>query len=228
MQISEVLALIPAWNEAATLEAVIRPLPEGMPVLVVDDGSSDATVAVARTAGAQTIVHPKNLGKGVALMDGFSWALERDFSAVLTLDADGQHDPREATRFIDAFNQSQADLIIGQRSTREMPFPRNFANRFGSWLLSLAIREKIYDNQSGYRLHSRRLLQALDLRRSGFEFEVDVILQTLENGYKIGWTDIRTIYADEIRSHFRPIRDTLRFFAVVWYAFRSHRSTQAG
>jgi glycosyltransferase involved in cell wall biosynthesis len=228
LQISDVLALIPAWNEAGRIGEVIRTLPKGMPVLVVDDGSTDSTRDVASASGAEVISHTKNQGKGVALMSGFTWALEQDYPSVLTLDADGQHDPLEAPKFIDAYNREGADLIIGRRSTREMPFPRNLANSFSSWLISRALGRKIYDNQSGYRLHSQSLLKILDIRRTGFEFEVDVILQTLQHDMKLGWVDIRTIYNAEIKSHFHPVRDTMKFFVVAWYAYRSNRATRAG
>jgi glycosyltransferase involved in cell wall biosynthesis len=223
MQKRDVLILIPAWNEARRVGQVIHALPEGMQVLVVDDGSSDGTPEVARRTDAEVICHEKNQGKGVALMTGFRWGLEHAYSAVITLDADGQHDPLEVTKFINAYNRASADLIIGRRSTREMPFPRNFANAFGSWILSLVLGLKIFDNQSGYRLHSRAFLEKLESRRTGFEFEVDVILQALELGFRLDWVDIRTIYDASITSHFHPLRDTLKFFAVVWYAFRSRR-----
>ena len=228
MQISDALALIPAWNEGGSIGEVIHSLPKGMQALVVDDGSTDSTADVANAAGSHVISHTTNQGKGVALMTGFAWALENGYISVLTLDADGQHDPLEAPKFIEAFNREGADLIIGRRSTREMPFPRNLANRFSSWLISCALRRKIYDNQSGYRLHSQKLLQELEIRRTGFEFEVDVILQTLHHGMKLGWVDIRTIYDAKIKSHFHPIRDTMKFFAVAWYAYRTHKASRAG
>lgn len=228
MQVNDVLALIPAWNEAGAIGNVIRTMPQGMPVLVVDDGSTDTTVEVARASGAEIVEHGKNQGKGVALMTGFKWAIERDYPAVLTLDADGQHDPLEAPAFVAAYHCEQADLIIGRRSMREMPFPRNLANTFSSWLISRVVKERIYDNQSGYRLHSIQLLRALEIRRAGFEFEVDVILQAITKGYKLGWIDIRTIYSDEISSHFHPIRDTFKFFSMAWYAYRTMRSSRIG
>ncbi|TFH37150.1 MAG: glycosyltransferase family 2 protein [Anaerolineales bacterium] len=223
MQKQDVLVLIPAWNEALRIGQVIRALPGGFPVLVVDDGSSDATAEVARGAGAEVLIHETNQGKGVALMGGFRWALERGFRAVLTLDADGQHDPGEANLFIEAYQRGKADLIIGRRSFREMPFPRNYANRLGSWMLSRVLRTKIYDNQSGYRMHSRTLMENLSLRHAGFEFEVDLILQALQKGLRLDWVNIRTIYNVDKTSYFHPIRDTLRFIGVVWYAYRNYR-----
>jgi glycosyltransferase involved in cell wall biosynthesis len=224
MKNQDVLALIPAWNEAQRVGSVIRSLPDGMSVLVVDDGSSDGTDDVARACGADVITHTVNQGKGVALMSGFQWAMERGFSAVLTLDADGQHDPAEANKFLLAFKRGDADLLIGKRSFREMPFPRNYANSLSSWILSRVLHTKIYDNQSGYRLYTRPLMELLTIRHTGFEFEVDVILQALQHGCGLGWVDIRTIYDVDKTSYFHPLRDTLKFFGVVWQAYRSYRS----
>lgn len=223
MQKNDVLVLIPAWNEAERIGQVIRALPSGIPILVVDDGSSDATAEAARSIGADVLIHDFNQGKGVALMSGFRWGLAQGFSAVLTMDADGQHDPGEATTFIDAFQQRNADLIVGRRAFREIPFPRNYANAFGSWMLTKVLRTNIYDNQSGYRLYSRRLMEILEIRHTGFEFEVDVILQTLQHGFTLDWVDIRTIYDVNKVSYFHPVRDTLKFFGVVWYAWRTYR-----
>jgi glycosyltransferase involved in cell wall biosynthesis len=140
------------------------------------------------------------------------------------MDADGQHDPADLTKFLETYQSGGIDLIIGRRSFDEIPFPRNFANSFGSWLLSQILRVRIFDNQSGYRLYSDRLLRQLEMRHEGFEFEVDVILQALNHGFVIEWVDIRTIYADEIKSHFHPILDTIKFFKVAWLAYRTSRS----
>jgi glycosyltransferase involved in cell wall biosynthesis len=228
MLAKNVLILIPAWNEAERIGNVLHQIPEDYSVLVVDDGSSDPTAEVAYAHGAQVLSHGSNLGKGVALMNGFKWALEREFAAVITLDADGQHNPAEIRLFQSALIETGADLIIGRRSPREMPFPRNLANAFGSWLLSRILATEIYDNQSGYRLYSRVILEQLEMRRKGFEFEVDVILQALEGGYELRWVDIETIYLDSITSHFRPLADTMKFFSVVWLAFQTRRNMKMG
>lgn len=222
-----ILALIPAWNEATRIRPIVEAMRARLPVLVVDDGSDDATVAVARAAGATVASHPQHWGKGVALKTGFDWALEHGYEAVLTLDADGQHDPADADKFLVAYGAGAGDLIVGQRDFSRMPFPRRFTNPFGSWLLSLALGTRIYDNQSGYRLHSRRFLEMLDLTTTGFELEVEVIIQAVTNGVRIGWVDIRTIYDVDKVSYFHPIKDTARFFGMVWHAWRqrvTHRT----
>lgn len=116
------------------------------------------------------------------------------------------------------------DLIIGQRDFNLMPFPRSFVNPFGSWLLSRALGTRIYDNQSGYRLYSRRFLEVLDLTASGFELEVEIIVQAVCQGISIGWVEIRTIYDVGKVSYFHPVKDTARFLGMVWYAWRQRNS----
>jgi len=227
MSETSILALIPAWNEAARIGPVVEATRTYLPVLVVDDGSRDDTAAVAEAAGATVVRHPHNRGKGVALTTGFAWALERGYGAVLTLDADGQHDPAEILKFLAAWEADAGDLIVGRRNFSQMPFPRFFTNPFGSWLLSLALGVRIYDNQSGYRLYSRRFLETLHLTTTGFEWEVEVITHAVCQGVRIGWVDIRTIYDVDKVSYFHPLKDTARFFRMVWRAWRQ-RSAYSG
>jgi glycosyltransferase involved in cell wall biosynthesis len=217
---SPVLALIPAWNEATRIGPIVETTRAYLPVLVVDDGSRDDTAAEAERAGATVVRHPQNQGKGVALMTGFAWALEHGYEAVLTLDADGQHDPADIPKFLAAHESGTGDLIIGRRDFSHMPFPRSWANPFGSWLLSRVLGARIHDNQSGYRLYSRRLLEQADLTASGFEMEVEVIVQAMRKGMPIAWVDIRTIYGIGKVSHFHPIKDSISFLQMVWWARR--------
>ena len=218
---SLILALIPAWNEATHVGPIVEVTRAHLPVLVVDDGSHDETPNVAEGAGAIVVRHHQNQGKGVALMTGFAWALERGYQAVITLDADGQHDPEEIGKFRVAYEADAGDLIIGRRDFGQMPFPRNYTNAiFGSWLLSLALGARIHDSQSGYRLYGRCLLERLDLTTTGFELEVEVIVQAVCQGMRIGWVEIRTIYGVGEVSYFHPVRDSARFLGMVWQAWR--------
>ncbi len=196
-----------------------------VPVLVVDDGSSDDTAQQAEQAGAQVTRHERNRGKGAALQTGFAWALAHGDEAVLTLDADGQHDPHEIPAFLAAFERGEGDLIIGRRTFSRMPTVRAWANATGSRLLSLAFGYPILDNQSGYRLHSRRLLENVDLRHTArFDAEVEILVQAVVKGFRIGWVPIRTIYADEV-SHINPVLDTVRFLRVLWRAWQVRKSS---
>jgi len=220
MSKSSILSLIPAWNEAPRIGPIVEATRAYLPVLVVDDGSQDETSATAEAAGAIVVRHPQNQGKGVALMTGFNWALERDYEAVLTLDADGQHDPADIPMFLAAHEAGAGDIIIGRRDFSQIPFPRSWSNAFGSWLLSRALGTRIYDNQSGYRLHSRSFLESLNLTTTGFELEVEVIIQAVRKGMRIGWVDIRTIYGIGKVSYFHPIKDSARFLGMVLRARR--------
>ncbi|MGD2143236.1 MAG: glycosyltransferase family 2 protein [Anaerolineae bacterium] len=217
------VALIPAWNEGTRLGPVVETAGQHLPVLVVDDGSTDDTAAVAQRAGAAVLSHAQNQGKGMALMTGFEWALERGYGAVVTLDADGQHDPHDIPEFMREYEAGDWDLIIGERDFSEMPFPRGYSNPFGSWMLSLALGQRIRDNQSGFRLHDRRLLETLNLTSSGFELEVEVIIQAVCQGMTIGWVEIRTIYGIDKTSYFHPLKDSARFLAMVWHAWSQRR-----
>lgn len=219
------LALIPAWNEATRIGPIVEATRARLPVLVVDDGSCDGTADEAERAGATVVRHLRNQGKGVALMTGFAWATGHDYEAVLTLDADGQHDPADIPAFLAAYESSAGDLIIGRRDFSQMPFPRSWANPFGSWLLSHVLDMRIYDNQSGYRLYSRRLLEGIELTASGFEMEVEVIVRAMRQGMHIDWVDIRTIYGIGKVSHFHPIKDSIRFMQMVWWARRQRHMT---
>lgn len=209
------LALIPAYNEADHIRGVVEASRLHLPVLVVDDGSTDATAALAEAAGASVLHQAPNQGKGAALRAGFRWAIESGYTAVVTLDADGQHDPTEIPAFLEAYARRQADLIIGERDFSRMPLVRRVANSIGRWSFSWALGQAIRDNQSGYRLVSRRLMKALlDNAEQGFEFEVEMIVTCLQQGYSLDWVPIRTIYAGEA-SHIRPWSHTVNFFRVV-------------
>jgi glycosyltransferase involved in cell wall biosynthesis len=217
-----IVALIPAYNAAHLLTPVVQGARLHLPVLVVDDGSKDDTANVAEQAGATVIRQQPNQGKGRALQTGFRRALADGYEAVLTLDADGQHDPVEIPKFLDRYEQTHADLIIGARDFSDMPFVRKLSNTIGTRAFSWAMRRPIRDNQSGYRLVSRRLVEAtLQSEEAGFELEVEQIVICLEQHYKLDWVTIRTIYGDE-GSHIKPLQHVYHFFRVV---FESRRRT---
>ncbi|MFN8456529.1 MAG: glycosyltransferase family 2 protein [Anaerolineae bacterium] len=218
-----ILALIPAYNETERVAAVVSGALAHLPVLVVDDGSTDETAACAEAAGATVLRQLPNAGKGAALKAGFRWAVAAGYEAVVTLDADGQHDPAELPRFLEAFREHQADLIIGARNFSQMPPVRRWSNTAGRWLFSWALGQPVRDNQSGYRLISRRLLEAmLASQEQGFQFEVEMIVVCVQRGYRLVWVPIRTIYAGE-KSHINPIQHLLEFGRIVWQTRRRIR-----
>lgn len=219
----DVIALIPAYQEAARIAPVIETARRHLPVVVVDDGSRDDTAAVAEAAGATVLRQQPNQGKGAALRMGFRHALDTGCRAVVTLDADGQHDPAEIPDFLARWLATEAPLIIGQRTFGEMPFSRRLANELGTRTFSWAVGRHIADNQSGYRLIASPLLALLlDSRESGFEFEVEMITTAIRAGMVIDWVPIRTIYAGET-SHIRPVHHVSNFLRVAREARRTVR-----
>lgn len=204
MTTARTLVLIPAYNEATRIAPVITAARAFLPALVVDDGSRDDTAAVAEAAGATVLRQNPNQGKGAALRAGLRWALDQGYEAVATLDADGQHDPAELPALLAAFQAGQADLLIGSRDFRQMPWTRRVANTLGRWSFSWALGQPVQDNQSGYRVLSRRMAAAvLGSQEQGFEFEVEMIVTCVQRGYRLEWTPIRTIYGDQ-GSHIDP------------------------
>jgi glycosyltransferase involved in cell wall biosynthesis len=218
-----IVALIPAHDEAPRIDPVIRAAAAHLPVLVVDDGSSDDTAAVARAAGATVLEQRPNAGKGAALRTGFRRALEDGAEAIVTLDGDGQHDPAEIPRFLAAWAE-RPDLVVGRRNYRAMPPARRLSNELGRLAFSWAVGREIPDNQSGYRLVSRRLAEAtLASDEPGFAFEVEQITSCIRMGGTIAWVPIRTIYAGA-PSHIRPITHLREFVRIVRQARRDVRT----
>ncbi len=186
-----------------------------MPVVVVDDGSTDDTARQAEGAGALVIVQDPNAGKGAALRTGFRYALEHGAEAVITLDADGQHDPAEIPDFIRAYRAARPELIIGRRDFAAMPPVRRLSNTLGGWVLSAAIGRRVADNQSGYRLIGRQLMRVLLASdEDGFEFEVEMIARCIALGLPMTEVPIRTIYGGE-PSHIRPVAHLGSFIRVT-------------
>jgi glycosyltransferase involved in cell wall biosynthesis len=220
---ADVIALIPAYNAERFVGEVVRRAAEHVPVLAVNDGSRDGTLAVLRSTQAIVVDQQPNQGKGAALRRGFREILERGGAAVITLDADGQHDPTEIPLFIRRFRDTGADLIIGERDFSQMPLVRRTSNTVGRRAFSWALGRHVPDNQSGYRLLSRRLMEAvLGSGESGFEFEMDMILVCLERGWPIDGVPIRTIYGEE-KSNIRPLQHVVHFFRMVREARRARR-----
>ena len=220
---ARILALIPAYEEGPRIDTVVAATMRHLPVVVVDDGSSDDTAAVAAAAGATVLRQTPNAGKGAALRAGFRHALDAGAEAVITLDADGQHDPREIPAFLEAFAAARPELIVGRRDFAAMPLVRRLSNTVGGWAVSAAVGRSIPDNQSGYRLIGRTLMRhLLDSDESGFEFEVEMIARCIALGLPIAWVPIRTIYAGE-PSHIQPWRHFTEFVRVTRKARRITR-----
>ncbi len=215
-----IFAMIPAYEEGPRIGAVVDAARRHLAVVVVDDGSTDDTATRAEIAGATVLRQERNRGKGAALRSGFRHALQARASAVVTLDADGQHDPDEIPTFLAAFAARRAELIIGRRDFARMPPLRRLSNTLGGAVMAVAIGRRVPDNQSGYRLIGGTLMRALlDSDEAGFEFEVEMIARCIAIGLPIDSVPIRTIYAGE-PSHIRPWHHFTEFVRVTRKARR--------
>jgi glycosyltransferase involved in cell wall biosynthesis len=185
-------------------------------VVVVDDGSTDKTLEDAKTAGAVVIKHDINKGKGVSLNDGFKYAREHGFEFVITMDADGQHDPDDLPCFLDAYLNFGTPVLIGNRmaNTAGMPLVRRLTNLFMSWLLSRKMGQYVPDTQCGYRLYRCDLLDGLSVESGRFAAESEVLLYLAEKGVRMGAVPIKVIYRDE-KSKIHPVQDTIRFLSMI-------------
>ena len=218
-----VAAIIPAFNAARTLAPVVEETKRRLAdVIVVDDGSIDGTSDVARAAGATTVLrHERNRGKGAALKTGFAHACGEGYEAVITLDADGQHLPREIPKFLAAFADTKADLVIGGRSHlfAQMLPRRRMANRFSAWSIAKASGTGVTDSQSGFRLYSADLLRNIHMHTDGFDMESEVIVRAGRGGWDVITIPIDLGFVDGLStSHYKPLHDTLR---IAWTVFRA-------
>jgi glycosyltransferase involved in cell wall biosynthesis len=224
--------LIPAYNEDKYIKHVIENCAVyGMDIIVVDDGSVDSTAAQVRLlikeAGnkLKLITHPYNMGKGRALITGFSYIIKKKYMGVITIDADGQHDTAEIKKFVETVKDKDPDLIIGNRleNTLGMPFIRLATNVFTSWIISRIAGKKISDVQSGYRYLKTSAIKKIKLNTCNFDTEPEIVMRAGWYDMKILNIPIKTIYHKDFVSHVNPIKDTLKFFRLVINGIREKK-----
>ncbi len=213
--------LIPAFNEAATIGAIVRAclaLPGASRVIVVDDGSADATAAEAAAAGARVLPCRQNGGKGAALRAGMRAALAEGVAFVVTLDADGQHDPADVPRLLTAARPDR--VVIGARiASPDTPPARLVANHVADFWVSWAARQRVTDSQSGFRVYPARLAVLLAggaAPTERFAFESEALIEAGRRGFRAVAVPIASRYPAGARaSHFRPVVDITRIVGMV-------------
>ncbi|MEH1056807.1 glycosyltransferase family 2 protein [Micromonospora sp. CPCC 206171] len=187
-----VLIIIPALNESGSIAEVVgevRGELPGVDVLVVDDGSTDRTAAVAAAAGARVAKLPYNLGVGGAMRLGYRYARDNDYDVAIQIDADGQHDPRYVPKLVDLLDDT--DLVIGARFAGEGDYtvrgPRRWAMVMLSAVLSKVAKTRLTDTTSGFRAANRRVIEMF---AGWYPAEylgdtVETLVHTARRGYKI-------------------------------------------
>ncbi|MBI4340915.1 MAG: glycosyltransferase family 2 protein, partial [Candidatus Omnitrophica bacterium] len=210
--------VIPAYNAAETIGPLVERVKAlGFDVVVVDDGSSDATAATATQRGAVVISHVTNRGKGQALQTAFEYARRMGYDGVVTMDSDGQHDPQDIAPLIRAGEVQHAGIVVGNRMANGagMPPTRRHTNRLMSAIVSSLVRQPIPDSQCGLRMIRREVLEGVPVRSQHFEIETELLLNAAAKRWKIVSVPVRTIYEAGQRSHIKPVRDGLRFLGLI-------------
>ncbi len=214
-----IAVVIPVYRHNGRLQDVLAGILEHIPlehVLVVDDGGPEQAAETALELGAHVLRLPRNRGKGAALRVGIDWWRRQGVAWVITLDADGQHDPADLPEFIRAVEQHNADTIVGWRHDRSaMPWDRRLSNLLTSRIVSIITGQRIHDSQCGYRALRTELLAGHRWYEDGFAFESEWLLTQAAAGGRIEYIPIRTIYHRGEGGSMRRLPDTLRFIRLV-------------
>ena len=212
--------VIPALNEERAIRAVVEAvLAQGARVIVIDDGSSDATVERIADLPITVLRHATPQGKARGLLDGFRAALDAGCEGVVTMDGDGQHDAADIPRLLAAARRHPAHIVIGARllAHDHQPGARRFGNAQADFWVSWACGQRIVDTQSGQRYYPREAMEiALRLPDAGFVFESEVLIEAAAQGIRAVSVPIAIRYEEGARaSHFRPFRDVMRITAMI-------------
>jgi glycosyltransferase involved in cell wall biosynthesis len=229
---ASVAVLIPALNEELRIREVVQAALAYIPaVIVVDDGSTDGTLAALHDLPVTVVRHAQRAGKGAALRSGFDTALRMGFSGVLTMDGDGQHAASDLPRLLQAAQAHPHNIVIGARLRQraQQPRHRRLANAFGDWGIGWACGFGIADSQSGQRYYPAAVCALRDIPGEGFVYEAQLLISAARQlGIGVVSIPIETRYSDISnntalrRSHFRPLRDLYQITSHVVGQVCSH------
>lgn len=209
------LIVIPTYNNKKTLRHVVgKALSSGLPILVVNDGSTDGSIETISDTAASILNFTENRGKGRAIVAAADWAKERGYSHIITIDADGQHDPAEAPGFIEKIKAHPMSIIIGKRDfeNTRVPGSSRFGRRWSNLWIRITTGLSVGDSQSGYRAYPVEAITKIPCKGSRYNFEVEIIVRSAWAGLEIIDHDISVNYTAETKeaSHFDPFWDNYR------------------
>lgn len=193
-----VIAVIPAFNEERRIAAVVAGAARHVDrVVVVDDGSRDATAACAQTAGAVVVHHPENAGAGAATMTGIEAARCMGADTLVTLDADAQHDPCDIPAVLAPIREGRADLVMGNRFglRNNIPRIRRAFNAVGNLVTLLATGTWVRDSQCGFKAFGPRALHEVHLRMNGYEFCTEIVREAAVHDWRVAQVPVKVVYS---------------------------------
>ncbi len=196
---NNVFVVIAAYNEENHVGTVINDVKKFCKnIIVVDDGSNDKTYQIAKSKGIIALKHVINLGKGAAVKTGCDFALKKGADALILIDADGQHEPKEIPRFLKALKNK--DIVFGYRElTKKMPFILRFGNQFINSFTKILYNIEIKDTQCGYRALTAKAYKKVRWNSTGYPMESEMIANAGKNKLKYAEIPIRTIYSDKYK-----------------------------
>ncbi|MBN1466576.1 glycosyltransferase family 2 protein [candidate division KSB1 bacterium] len=219
---SSVIIAIPVFNEARFIGQLLAEISATVAIdhiLVIDDGSTDATAAIARGFGVHLIEHAQNMGKGEAMKTAFSFARQRGYRWIIFMDGDGQHLAGHLPAFLDEIGRERADVVLGHRmDRRQMPLHRQLSNDMTSVLISLCAGVRIRDSQCGFRAVRLSSMDGIHITAHGFQVESEMLLKLGRAGARLMHLPIRTVYGDEASS-IHLLADTLKFIKLLLKSF---------
>jgi len=196
---ANVFIVIPVLNEEKHIFEIIRSCQkEGYKnIIVVDDGSTDKTAEKGKEAGAIVISHIVNCGPGAATQTGIDVALDYGADIIVTLDGDGQHDPRDIHKLVLPITKNDKDVVIGSRflDKNTIPWIRRLFNKFGNFVTYIISGKKVTDSQSGFKAFSRYAALILHIDNNGYEFCSELIRQIAEYKFNSAEVPIRVYYS---------------------------------
>lgn len=220
--------IIPVYNHGQQISEVIRQtLKLGLPVFVIDDGSTDSTAEILNTMSGFTILrHSVNQGKGAAILTGFAAAVEKKCDWAITLDGDGQHNPEDAMTLLGAVSDGERCIVIGKRQgmdgKRNVPWTSRFGRKFSNFWVWAAGGPLVEDSQSGFRLYPIPEILQLGVKAKRYQFEVEILVKARQQDIKTKEAPVQVVYQAKGKrvSHFRPWLDFWRnsatFNRLIW------------
>jgi len=197
----EIVAAIPCLNEERFIGSVVIKTRKYVDrVIVIDDGSTDATAEVAEAAGALVIRHKKNQGKGVAIRSAFEWAKEAGCTALVLLDGDGQHEPADIPTLLRPVLEGEADMVVGSRflaMSSNIPRYRRIGQHLLTLVTNLGSRVKLTDSQSGFRAFSCKAINDMSFAEGGLSVESEMQFSVSQSGLKVAEVPIEVSYVDK-------------------------------